>query len=111
MGEKGNLIVTYGDGAHTQTEEKAREYCEKKYGLENVRRDRHRDNFEKCIRTREKPIMHIEAGHQVSALCILGNLSLYLGRPLQWDPVHETVLNDDEANRLLSKPGRGDYYI
>ena len=55
--------------------------------------------------------MHIEAGHRVATLCILGNLSLYLGRDLKWDPVNEKVINDDEANRLLGKPGRGDYYL
>ena len=28
-------------------------------------------------------------------------------RPLEWDAVNERFRNDDEANRLLSRPGRG----
>jgi hypothetical protein len=43
----------------------------------------------------------------VALLCILVNLSFALGRKLEWDAVNERVLNDDEANRLLSSPGRG----
>ena len=32
-----------------------------------------------------------------------------LGRPLKWDPKTERFLNDDEANRLLSRPQRAPY--
>jgi hypothetical protein len=68
-------------------------------------------NFEDCVRTRAKPIMHIEAAHRVATLCILGNLAFQLRRPLAWDPVHERVLEDEEANRLLSRPGRGPWHL
>jgi hypothetical protein len=55
--------------------------------------------------------MHIEAGHRVATLCILGNLAFQLRRKLEWDPVNERVKNDDEANRLLSRPGRGSWHL
>jgi hypothetical protein len=55
--------------------------------------------------------MHIEAGVRVASLCILGNLSYILGRKLEWDPVNERVKDDDEANRLLSRPGRGPWHL
>ena len=75
-------------------------------GVEVFRSPGHGENFEDCIKSREKPIMNIEAGVRVSHLCILGNLSFALGRKFEWDPVNERILNDDEANRLLSRPGR-----
>ena len=62
-------------------------------------------------RTREKPIMHMEAGMRVASLCILGNVGFQLQRKLEWDPVNERVMNDDEANRLLSRPGRGPWHL
>ncbi|HQH72633.1 MAG TPA: gfo/Idh/MocA family oxidoreductase, partial [bacterium] len=71
----------------------------------------HRENFEDCIRSREKPIMDIQAGYKVATLCVLGNLSYILGRKLEWDPVNAVVKNDDEANRLLSRPGRGEFHL
>ena len=112
IGDKGNLIITYGDTEETDTEQKAKDYTPPKDGVEIEHNEgRHRENFEACIRTRKSPIMPIEAGHRVATLCILGNLSLYLGRKLEWDPVNEKVLNDEEANRMLSKPGRGEFYL
>ncbi len=110
-GEHGTLTVTLGDGAGTATEQKAKGFaaqcdCGKVY-----RSPGHSEDFEDCIRTRNKPIMHIEAAHRVASLCILGNLSFVLQRKLEWDPVNERVKNDDEANRLLSRPGRGAWHL
>lgn len=110
-GDKDDLIITYGDTAHTDTEQKAKDYEVPADGVEVFHSPGHRENFENCIRTREDPIMHIEAGHRVATLCILGNLAYRLGRKLEWDPVNEVVKNDDEANRLLRRPGRGEWQL
>ncbi len=47
------------------------------------------------------PVADIEQAHISSACCILGNLSLKLGRTLNWDPATHTVQRDPEANQLL----------
>jgi hypothetical protein len=44
-------------------------------------------------------------------VCHLGNIALRLGRKLNWDPVAERFVNDDEANRLISKPMRGGWHL
>jgi predicted dehydrogenase len=106
-GDKGRLTVTYGDGQNTSTEKKAMEYEVPRGGEEVFRSPGHAENFHDCIKSRERPIMHVESGVRVAHLCILGNLSYALGRRFEWDPVNERVKNDDEANRLLSRPGRG----
>jgi len=106
-GDKGRLTVTYGDGQNTATEKKAMEYEVPRGGVEVFRSPGHAENFHDCIKSRERPIMHVESGVRVAHLCILGNLSYALGRRFEWDPVNERVKNDDEANRLLSRPGRG----
>jgi len=38
--------------------------------------------------------------------CILANLSMRLGRSLEWDHAKGLVVRDDEANRLLRRPYR-----
>ena len=111
IGDKGNLIITYGDTADTDTEQKAKDYEVPADGVQVFRSPGHFENFLECIKTREKPIMHIEAAHRVATLCILGNLAYALRRPLEWDAVNERVIGDDEANRLLSRPGRGEWHI
>jgi predicted dehydrogenase len=110
-GDKGRLTVTYGDGQNTATEPKAMQYQVPCGGVEVFRSPGHAENFFDCIKTREKPIMHIEAGVRAAHLCILGNLSYALGRKFEWDPVREEIINDDEANRLLSRPGRGPWNL
>jgi predicted dehydrogenase len=67
---------------------------------------RHVRNFLDCIKSREQPISDLASGHRVSTLCHLANLSLRLGRSLQWDGKAETIRGDDEAAKLLERPYR-----
>ncbi|HTM47442.1 MAG TPA: Gfo/Idh/MocA family oxidoreductase [Bryobacteraceae bacterium] len=110
-GDKGRLTVTLGDGQNTATEEKAMKYQVPPGGVQVFRSPGHGENFEDCIKSREKPIMNIEAGVRVAHLCILGNLSFAMGRRFEWDPVNERILNDEEANRMLSRPGRASWHL
>jgi len=66
----------------------------------------HRKNYLSCIDTRQKPVADIEEGHISTASCVLANLSMELGRTLQWDPVAGEVVNDEEANSKLARPYR-----
>jgi predicted dehydrogenase len=110
-GDKGELTVTYGDGQNTDTEQQAKDYVVPSGGVEVFRSPGHGENFEDCIKSREKPIMNIEAGVRAAHVCILGNLSYAVGRKFEWDPVNERILNNDEGNRLLSRPGRGPWHL
>jgi hypothetical protein len=38
-------------------------------------------------------------------------VSYQLQRKLEWDPVAERVKDDDEANRMLPRPGRGQWHL
>ena len=90
-GDKDTVVITYGDTAETDTEQKAKDYQIPPGGVHPFHSPGHRENFENCIRTREKPIMNIEAGAKTAYLCILGNLSYILGRKLEWDWKNERV--------------------
>jgi predicted dehydrogenase len=59
-----------------------------------------------CIASRGRPVADIEQGYISSTACILGNLSLRLGRSLHWDAGRGVVKGDEEANRLLKRPYR-----
>ena len=54
----------------------------------------------------KETLCSIREGAISSASCILGNLSMQLGRTLEWDPKTWSVKNDDEANRLLAREYR-----
>ncbi len=68
-------------------------------------RGHHRDWLD-CIRTRRRPICDVEIGCRSVSVCHLGNIAYRLKRPLKWDPAAERFLNDDVANRMLSRPYR-----
>lgn len=67
---------------------------------------RHLQNFLAAIDQRSLPIADIEQGHISTTSCILANMAMKLGRPLNWDAAHGAVVSDDEANRLLRRPYR-----
>ncbi len=110
LGEKGNLIVTGGDGG-CGTEEKAMQYTPPSDGVQPYKSPGHERDWLNCMKTREKPIMHIDAGLAVANLCILGNISYILGRELRWDAETNRVIGDAEANRMLARPNRTPWRI
>jgi predicted dehydrogenase len=66
----------------------------------------HMKDFLSAVAKRSRPVADIEQGYISSAACILANLSMQLGRSLQWDPEKGRVIHDDEANRLLTRAYR-----
>ena len=70
---------------------------------------RHMQNFLAARRNRDLPVADIEQGYISSACCIMANLSMELGRSLQWDATAGKVVGDDEANQRLARTYRGDW--
>jgi predicted dehydrogenase len=66
----------------------------------------HVRNFLDCIKSRGQPASDLESSHQVSTACHLANLSLRLGRKLNWDADKEQIINDTEAAKWLTRPYR-----
>ncbi len=110
-GDTDHVTVTLGDGIGTKTDQKCIDYTPPIDGVKVFKSPGHSENFEDCIRSREKTIMNMEAAHRVATLCCLGNVSFQLQRKLEWDYVNERVKNDEEANRMLSRPGRGPWNL
>ena len=63
-------------------------------------------DFIEAIKTRRKPICDIEIGHRSTNMSLLGMLSLKLGRSIKWDGDKETVIGDENANKLLRRDYR-----
>jgi predicted dehydrogenase len=66
----------------------------------------HLANFLDCVRSRQRPVADIEEGHTSTAACLLANVSMKLGRSLEWNPAAGCVRGDDAANALLRRPYR-----
>jgi predicted dehydrogenase len=68
-------------------------------------------NWLECILSRRQPISPVEMGHRACSTCLIHDLAMVLKRKLYWDPVGERFHNDDEANRMLSRPQRAPYML
>jgi len=66
----------------------------------------HRRDFLNCVKTRRDPVCPVEAGHHTYVICNLSDVAIRLGRKLRWDPARQRFVNDDEANRMLSRAMR-----
>lgn len=73
--------------------------------------DNHIRAFLDNVLTREQPISNAEVAHRSISVCHVANICKRLDRPVKWDPVTETIPDDDEANRLLSRAYRAPWYL
>ena len=73
--------------------------------------DDHHLDWLTSIRTRQPAVTTPEEAHRSTSGCILGWISMKLGRKLRWDPVKEEFAGDDEANAMRSRPQRAPYGI
>jgi len=66
----------------------------------------HMGNFFDCVKSRETPVSDVVSQHRSVSVCHLANISMRLGRKLQWDAGREQFVGDDQANTWLSRPQR-----
>jgi predicted dehydrogenase len=64
-----------------------------------------------CVRTRRRPICDVEIGCRSVTVCHLGNIALWLNRPIRWDPAREQIVGDEHAARWLDRPKRAPYRV
>lgn len=65
------------------------------------------EDFFKALDSNKQPTCDIESAHRSSVLPMLGMASLKLGRSIEWDGKNETIPNDPEAAKLLTRAYRG----
>jgi hypothetical protein len=71
----------------------------------------HIRNWVDCMRTRKQTVAPVSVGHRSTTICHMINICRELGRKLQWDPVQEKFVGDEEANKLRSRSRRKGYEL
>ncbi len=107
-GTKGQLFLSRRGKAQWLGERNQRQELDIKLQPQDDRQ--HVINFIEAVRGRVSLNAEIEIGHLTSSLCHLGNIAVRLGRPLNFDPLKEKFIKDDEANRLVSRSYRTDHW-
>jgi predicted dehydrogenase len=68
-------------------------------------------NFVDCMRSRKPTINPLESAIRSDTISHLSDLSIRLGRPIQWDPQKEQIVGDAEATKLLDRPLRAPWKL
>ncbi len=71
----------------------------------------HTANFFDAVFTGTSTIAPVEGGRSSAEISIMGNIAYKLGRSLEWDWKSGKFVNDDEANKLISRPNRGEWAL
>jgi len=71
----------------------------------------HKQNFLDCVKSRKETIAPAEVGHRSISVGLLGEIAMLTERKLKWDPEKELFTNDEQANRMLSRPMRSPWHL
>lgn len=71
----------------------------------------HVQNLLDCVRTRQETICPIDQAVRSDTLCHLSDIAMRLGRKLTWDPAREQFVNDEDANRRLTRAMRSPWRV
>jgi len=109
-GEKGWIHVDRGD----KLDAEPKSILNETIGPDEIRlydsRD-HQQNFLDCVLTRKKTIAPIETAHRSISVGLLGEIAMLTEAKLKWNPDKEIFLNNDQANRMLSRPMRSPWHL
>jgi predicted dehydrogenase len=73
--------------------------------------ENHAEVFLRNVRNRRRPSADVEEGHYSSNPGHLLNIAWRVGRKIRWDAEREQVLNDPEANALVSRQYRAPWRL
>jgi predicted dehydrogenase len=110
IGEKGEVFVSRGGMLDTIPTELARAPLGPN-DIHLYESNDHEGNWLECVRTRKPTICTAEIGHRTATICQLNGIAERLGRPIEWDPAKEKILNDPEADRWYDRPRRAPYVL
>jgi hypothetical protein len=71
----------------------------------------HYRDFIDCVLSRRTPVSNIDSAVQSDTISHLGDICIRTGRKIKWDPVRETIVGDEAAQRMLRRPMREPWTI
>ncbi len=71
----------------------------------------HMENFINCVRNRRTPVSDLESAVQSDFMSHLGNIAIRTGRKIKWDPIKETIVDDEPARRMIHRTAREPYGV
>ena len=71
----------------------------------------HYRNFLDCVKSRQPTITPVETAHHSAIPGHLGLISMLTGRKIRWDVKTETILDDADASKMLTRGYRAPWHL
>jgi len=71
----------------------------------------HVRNLLDCVKSRANTICPIDVAVQADVICQISDIAIRLEQKLKWDPKTESFVNNEPANRRLSRPMRSPWTL
>ena len=71
----------------------------------------HVRNLLDCVKTRSKPVAHIDDAVQGDIICQISDIAIRLEQKLKWDAKKEQFVDNDAANRRLKRAMRAPWKL
>jgi predicted dehydrogenase len=68
--------------------------------------DSHQLSWIECVKTRKDPVDPIESGVRSNLVSLMSDICIRAGGPVRWDRVKQTVIGNEAAMRMMSRPMR-----
>ncbi|MEI6142547.1 MAG: hypothetical protein WCP85_24945, partial [Mariniphaga sp.] len=106
-GDKGYMVIKGYDSYETYLGPEKTPGQKKKEGGDHFK------NFIDSVRAHDPSMIHapVESAHLASALAHLGNIAYRTGRVLTFNPESESFVNDQEADKMLTRNYRTPYVV
>ena len=101
-GDQGWIFLRIHEGTLEASDEKLLKLDPDKFNVKLGRTASHEQNFIDAVKSGSRPFADVEIGHRSCTACLANMMAMRLKRKLTWDPVAETFVGDDEANRLMN---------
>lgn len=106
MGETGWVSLSYNNGDLRTHPAALKEAVIGPEEIHLERSESHQVTWIECVRQRKDPVDPIETAVRSDLISHLSNICIRVGRPVQWDPVRETIVNDETARGMMSRAVR-----
>jgi len=71
----------------------------------------HVGNLLDCVKSRAQTVCNIDVAVQADIICHISDIAIRLEQKLKWDPKTERFVNNEAANRKLSRPMRSPWTL
>jgi predicted dehydrogenase len=113
IGDKGKMVVPYGDAPRLIPEEKMRDFKKPEKTLPRVEggTQGHHRNWVESVLNKKEAVSNFEYAGPLNEIVMLGNVAVRAGKKIEWDGAKMEIRNDSDLNYLLRREYRNGWTV